>query len=192
MSDTAAMQGIFTNDDKCSQIDFNLPVNTVDSIEVYIAFTSPKGFYMVEDHYNEFISGKSNILEFAPANTTVNNWSKIFTVISIVGKSISSEDLINFYSKKYANPEFETFHVISDTKKYDNYSVSTALIQYALEGQNEIIYAQYFSGPRDAAGVQYTERLSNSLTSEEFDIKVGEMQNFFDGDVLIEVLECSY
>ncbi len=56
MNNTAAMQGLFTNG-KCSQINFNLPVNAMSTPEVYIAFTSPKGFYMVEDHYNEFISG---------------------------------------------------------------------------------------------------------------------------------------
>ncbi len=185
MNDTTAIQCLFNDTGKC-----NLPVNTISSPKVHIAFTVPKGFYMVEDRYKEFISGESNILEFAPENTTADNWSKIFTVISIVGKSISSEDLINFYSKKYANPEFETFHVISDTKKYDNYSISTALIQYALEGQNEIIYTKYFSGPSDISGVQYTERLSNSLTSEEFDIKADAMQNFFDG--MLEVLELQY
>ena len=189
MNDTAAMQDLFTNAGRCSEINFNLPVNAMSSPKVYIAFTSPKGFYMVEDLYNEFISGKSAIVEFVPENTTLENWSKIFTVISIVGKSISSEYLMDFHIKNMDMPlkGVRTFHAISDTKQYDNYAVSTSVIQYALKGQNEIIYTKYFSGPADVSGIQYTEKLSNSLTTEEFDKKVYEMQNFC--DPMIEVIQ---
>ncbi len=127
-------------------------------------------------------------MEFVPDNTTVDNWSKIFTAIRIAGKSVSSEYLVDWHIEKMdTHPEAKTFHAIYDTRQYDNYSVSTATIQYALSGQNEIIYTKYFSGPTDVSGVQYTERLSNSLTSEEFDIKVDEMKNFF--DAMIEVIE---
>ncbi|MBA3954723.1 AbrB/MazE/SpoVT family DNA-binding domain-containing protein [Candidatus Dependentiae bacterium] len=154
------VESVLTDQDvKDPQVKYNLPINCLlpERDRCNLTVTIPKEFRLLQE---------GALIEFIPKDDkNEDDWSRIITLQPLRGKKASAyiitSDLKNLVSK-IAKEVMVLEHTNQDLKAYKK---STLLISYTLNNKREILFAQYFSGPSDCAGCQYTVRLDNSLNN---------------------------
>ena len=125
--------------------------------------------YTEKLYFENFLEDKNNaILEFVPRKQEFNDWSEILTI----HKLLNHQDLSAIQIKKYLIERIEENTTSNNLiESYDNdypeYSRSSAAVLYQHNnGQYELIYVDYYSGPLDTAGIQYTVKLGKNPSQE--------------------------
>lgn len=139
---------------------FLLPIDHSNKPKTTLVVNIPVGFKPVQT-LAEFTKGF--MIEYIPQNEVVDHWSEIITVHKFIGMKISATTLVNEVKK-------QLLLNAKDSKVLQNINKgptkSYLLMQYTHEGVQEILSANYFSGPYDCAGVQYTIRVSPQMSRD--------------------------
>lgn len=167
---------------------FTLPVNVAVKPKTVLLITQPKGFYTTPEMLGLFSKRASEALAFVPKGESFEGWSKIFTLHSMVGGRISAEQVAHIFAKKLAAGTKRSLVVFSskNNETFFNCSDVSVAIQYVTqENIVAIIYFNYFSGPYDCSGFQYTEKLNSWLEPDKAKEKVAQIQAEFKSAVKI-------
>ena len=155
---------------------FLLPVD-VTKQPINLSITVPKGYKSLQP-----LASDQVMIEYIPQNDSGNNWSEIITVNKFIGKKISAKTFAGMLKIQLMSAA-KGIQLIADTSSKDkNIEEAYFLMRYTNQQKQEIIGAKYFSGPFDAAGVQYTIRLKHDLNAEA---AIKKIDDFFKNYVLL-------
>ena len=169
-------------------LNFIMPVSAAEKSKTVLRITQPEDFYTTPEMLELFMQRATEILEFVPKGESFESWSKIFTIHGIVGARISAEQIAHIFTKKLAADTKRSLVVFSrkNNEACSNYADVSVAIQYVTqENKVEIIYLNYFSGPYDCSGFQYTEKLNSWLEPDKAKEKVAQIQAEFESTAKI-------
>lgn len=142
-----------------------LPIDsTQNNKPVNLIVVVPKSFHALQPI--EMIPRLEQV-EFVPTGETGNNWSEIITLNKFPGKKIKAGDLTQVLKSSFQKGANVTNVWVDDSAKKNGYDLSLIGMEYTYMGKQEVIGAVYFSGPMDTSGVQYTIRLSDTVSRED-------------------------
>jgi hypothetical protein len=172
-----------TDYSQCAQT-YLLPVNVSVKPGICLSIETPKDFFTLPEMLERFINKSESILEFIPRGETFENWSKIFTIQTLIGNRLSADRVADFLTQSLASGAKQS-SVVEICKKNgpasSTYrSVSVAIQYISREDKVEFIFFNYFSGPYDCSGFQYTEKLDSWLEPKEAKEKASEMRAKFE------------
>lgn len=157
---------------------FLLPVD-VTKQPVNLSVTVPKGYKSLQP-LSGFGKREQVMIEYIPQNDSGDNWSEIITVNKFIGQKISAKTFASMLKTQFMSVAKNVKLIEDKSSKEKNIEDAYFLMRYTHQQKQEIIGAKYFSGPFDAAGVQYTIRLNPDL-NEEAAIK--KIDDFFKNNV---------
>ena len=124
----------------------------------------------------------SNIIEFIPKNEKEDQWSEIITIVKYIGKSFTAEKVSNALKNSIVS-DLKNATVWLDTVSGGSSYHHTSLgVNYELQDKKEILMAEYYAGPYDCIGVQFTIRPDSKLSQEE---AVKKIEDFFSKNVQV-------
>jgi len=139
-------------------IRFELPINWNTSSHYELEVTIPSGFNSLQG-FDDW--DKAILIEFVPEGEDGENWKEIITINKFIGKNIEAGIFVDLLQKQLT-PTVENVKVLEKTKeKFPGYEKATLFLSYDYQNKHEILGLQYFSGPNDCIGVQYTIRSKN-------------------------------
>ena len=139
--------------------------------------------YKVVDNPPSSIS-TATFLEYIPKNDSSNNWTSIITLQSMPKMGLKASEFVK--KIKYNMIKSASSHQIlqSDDLNTGSYMFSSITLVYVFNRRREVICAQYYSGPMDCCGIQYTRRIGEDAKVEDV---LKEMNSFIDKIVRIEI-----
>lgn len=150
---------------------FQLPLESYRTLSVSI----PPGFKSVQP-LAQFDKPEENIIEYIPENATQTTWNELITVNKFVGQKIQAAQFILTLTQELFKDTQQAKIIMVDTTKETTLEHAINIIQYVNRGKQEVSGASYYSGPSDAAGVQFTVRLQEGQTVAD---AVKRIQDFF-------------
>lgn len=93
--------------------------------------------------------------EFIPANETGDNWTQIITTNSFINKKLAAAQFIDYMQKRFQEAATQVTVIDSSLDNYPDYQRSCTTIDYQVNERHEMVAMCYYSGPYDAAGIQY-------------------------------------
>ena len=173
---------------KLPNYNFSLPVNATGLVKTHLSVKVPATMYTEKLYFENFIEDKSNaILEFVPRKQEFNDWREILTIHKVLNNNNISADQITKYliDQIKGNTDYSKL-IESNNTDYSAYSRSTTAILYQLNnGQHELIYVDYYSGPLDTAGIQYTVKLGKNPSQTEIKQALEKIKKGFSQSVYI-------
>jgi len=134
------------------QWNFSLPVNWTGGSRDNLHVTIPRGYRPLQSEWR-------TILEFVPENEDGDNWSEIITVTKYIGKRLSATDVTSLIAEGIINQAKDSQILLNSNEDTGRIKKSRLGIMYTYQGRKELILMNYFSGPLDCVGVQYTVRI---------------------------------
>lgn len=136
-------------------IKFSLPIDWTGKDQVNLMVKIPDGFVSIQpmEQWSD-----ASMIEFIPSGEDKDNWTQIVTVHKFLNKGISAKDLSKGIAE-YISKQSKDYKVIKNMDPSPNGYVSSGkLISYNFQGKNEVLGYNYYSGPVDCVGIQYTVR----------------------------------
>jgi hypothetical protein len=134
---------------------FRLPINWTSAPRYNLEVTIPNGLTSIQTT-EQWFDEKTNLIEFVPAGENGERWTEITTINKFIGKKIVADEFLvqlkNLMLSKVQNGKVW----LEDVFKKPAYTKATLVISYDLNDRHEVMGAQYYSGPYDFVGVQYT------------------------------------
>ena len=150
------------------KVTYSLPVNATSTPKIHLLITSLEGFVVSPENFNTFNNGHSTILEYIPKDEALENWSKIITLSSLKGNKLQSDQYIKGFVEFVATKTKRSKVITQKIEKRNGYIFSNIAFQYMYDnGQSELIYMEYYSGPYDCSGIQYTIKLDKWLDGND-------------------------
>lgn len=138
----------------------SMPINVTPPAgdRIHLSVDIPQGYKCLQPTLN------SAMLEFVPASDLDNpTWSEIITTMVYGGKKIQAKQFVNSI-KNYVLQIDPSAKIIEENAQEEKaHIVATLKIKYKFNNRIEIMHAQYFSGPYDCSGYQYSIALSNKM-----------------------------
>ncbi|MDF3047370.1 MAG: hypothetical protein K0R73_488 [Candidatus Midichloriaceae bacterium] len=161
---------------------YSLPVNAASSPKTHLTITPPKNFVTSPKYFEDFFEGRSSILEYVPQNESFEKWSKILTITLLKGKGMQAGNLTKTISSAIIPYSKDYILMPIKTEQRTGYEVSKLALQYLkFNGEIEMVYMDYYSGPYDCAGLQYTVKLSSWLPLPEALKKAKQLEQEMEG-----------
>ncbi len=150
------------------QLTLSLPVNWATSPKYSLNVTLPKGVNALQS-IQEWGEKNGTLIEFVPEGQNGDNWKEIITLNKFIDYKIPADTFVDALTKRMISQVVEHGKVLAEEKESTPaYSHATSFISYDDHGKHEVLGMDYFSGPYDLVGVQYTIRTNESnLTDEE-------------------------
>ncbi len=123
---------------------------------------------------------KAPLIEFIPKDEHANAWSEILTIQKLIGKRISADQITTLLMQNIS--QVAKTSVLFKSAPLEKDQKSVFIIKYTHNGKEEVMGAEYLSGPYDCAGVQYTIRLSKKISEQE---AVKKIKTFFDENLAV-------
>lgn len=159
------------------KVTHSLPVNNISTPQFHIVIQPIKGFVTQPENFIAFYDQASSIIEYIPRDESFENWSKIITIQCLTGQCIAADKLINTVRSNIESQVKRLVIIKEETAQKDSYLVSKAAIQYQKhDGIVEVLYMEYYSGPLDCSGIQYTEKVSSWLEGKLANAKAQEIE----------------
>lgn len=154
-----------------------LPVNATSTPKVHITVKPLEEFVTEPESFKAFNDQVISIIEYIPKGESFEKWSKIITIQCLTGHCVTADKLINTVRYNIESQVKRLVVIKEETSKEGLYLVSRAVIQYQKhDGIVEILYMEYYSGPLDCSGIQYTEKVNSWLEDKTAKIKAQEME----------------
>lgn len=168
------------NLDKLEAPIFLLPVDHIHKPVSNLRVTLPKAFSSIQSLEN-FALPDQIMIEYIPNGESPDNWSEIITIHKFIGRKLQAYPFLKLLKKELASKTIENKVISFDPLKEGAHIERAELImEYMANNQREVIGALYYSGPFDAAGVQYTIRLNEKMTEEK---AVNKISTYFKDNV---------
>ena len=157
-------EAVFDDD---TTLTYSLPVNAASTPRWHLVVSPPEGFYTLSDYVQGIL--KNGLIEFIPEGESFDDWSKIFMVSLFLGKGLSADKVTSSFQKMIEGMGVNKMTLIQkDGKKEKDYSWSRLVTQYeTINGQVEMVYIEFYSGPFDCSGIQYVQKLDRWLNKKE-------------------------
>jgi hypothetical protein len=160
---------------------FALPINWSSPVKYNLFVTIPDGFKSLQST-EEMFKENTTIIEFIPNDEPEDNWTQIITVVKFINKKLSAEYSTNFLKNSMLS-QVSHGKVWLDTASNEGaYHRATLGLTYDLRGKHEVIGAQYYSGPYDCVGVQYTIRPGSGKSDKE---AIEKIKKFFNTNLQV-------
>ncbi len=157
---------------------FLLPLDVSGKPFYILSVSIPKGFKPLQP-LDQFGSPEQTMIEYIPLNESSNDWSEIITVNKFIGRKIKAGILTDTLKMQLlANNEKGKILSSNSTIEKSIEHVSF-FMQYVYQNKQEVLGVSFFSGPYDAAGVQYTIRPKGNQTIDD---AVKEIKTFFNNN----------
>lgn len=153
------------------EMTYVLPLNVTNQQKVALMISPPKSFICAQPQLEAFINGQTDFVEYIPKGESFDNWSKIITVNRYINKRLPAPYIVSTMVQKMS-AQSKSYRVLAalSNDRGDHLDASFTMIYVLPNGQAEMIFAQYFSGPYDTAGFQVTIKIDASkLTPTFFD-----------------------
>ncbi|MDR3624540.1 MAG: hypothetical protein P4L16_05320 [Chlamydiales bacterium] len=151
---------------KGTEITLILPVNWTSSSQYNLVATIPGEFHPLQS-LSDWGNKESTLIEFVPNDENGDNWSEIITLNKYIDKKISADSIVAYLKEKMLDLVKNGKILQENASKEDNYQKASFALSYDLDGKHEVINAVYYSGPYDAAGIQYTIRPKLGVSDQE-------------------------
>lgn len=151
----ALVISVFSYADEQGKVKFDLPINWSFTPHVDLVVEMPVGYASLQ----EFDSWeKAPLIEFVPKGENGESWNEIITIHKLINRKIRASNLVTL-SKISMLADLKHAKVIEESsEELPGYQKASLFISYDLNGNREILGLEYFSGPFDCIGVQYTIR----------------------------------
>lgn len=161
------------------EMNYDLPVNAAATPKVFLSVRAPKNYVAANKAIDAFIHSRTTMLEYVPKNETLDEWSSIMTIMLALNEKLQADSYTNNILDDIIASVDRAIVVVQNTENNENYKFSTVAIEYMPEsGGTELMVMEYYSGPYDSAGVQYTKTLDHWLERKEAETVVEEMKQF--------------
>ncbi|HEY5234951.1 MAG TPA: hypothetical protein VIJ14_02135 [Rhabdochlamydiaceae bacterium] len=120
------------------------------------------------------------LIEFIPKGENEDSWSEIITIQNLIESQIQAKQMTSTLIENISRAAKTT--VLFQQTTFTKNEKSVFIIKYKHNGKEEVLGAQYLSGPFDCVGVQYTVRLSKKISENE---AVKKIKTFFDQNLAI-------
>lgn len=174
-------QGVSVEASQDYQTTMLLPINWTTPAKYNLAVKIPEGFRSLQP-INQFSDASATTIEFVPKNETDDGWTRIITVMKLIGKQIQAgkftDDLKNMMSKQARNVKV----LESNVTKGNFFEKASFALSYDYHAKHEVIGVLYYSGPSDMTGVQYTIRTERGQSDAD---ALGQIHKFFNTQVQV-------
>ena len=147
-----------------------LPVDWTAGKRQNLVVTIPKGYRSIQPP-SEWT--KAPVVEFIPQGEGDHAWSEIITTQRLAGARASADKVVQVIRQNMAATA-TNIHVVMSTASKRSYQMAFYILKYRHQGREEMMGMQYFSGPHDCSGVQYTIRLGDQMSEHEATAKICE------------------
>jgi hypothetical protein len=149
---------------------FELPINWTSDPKINLEVSIPETFHSLQpmDQWKD-----AELIEFVPNGEEGENWSEIITINKYIGDKIDASTFVSLLKDQLLK-KIENGKVLEESStREENYTKATLSLSYDEKGGHEILSLQYFSGPFDCVGLQYTIRSARDQEALE------KIQNYF-------------
>lgn len=153
-----------------STIRFELPIDWVSQTQYDLEVIIPEGYSSLQD-FKDW--EKATLIEFVPEGENGDNWSEIITIQKFIGQKIQADILVNLFKEKMLADVTNGKVWVDTQEKIQGYQKATLFLSYDYERRHEVMGGQYFSGPFDCVGVQY------SIRSGDNEKAISKIANYF-------------
>lgn len=165
----------------------SLTINATSVPRIHFDVKPVKGFYTFTESLEDFKAESTSILEFVATGETVDNWTRVITLQFLRGSEVQAEMQTNAIAQVLSQGLLNSNIIKTETNNTPSYQQSKYAMQYVMgDGVVELIYMEYYSGPLDCAGIQYTEKLNRLLTKNEAEKRVREIEQLVSNIVTIQ------
>lgn len=141
-----------------------LPINHIIDPHITLRIKIPSTFH-ADVPLPELMRQSMN--EFVPNNEDVNHWTEIITTNLYVGMGASAQGVAGMIKNGVCTVGRNARIIEEVQQDFNGYSLSKFTIAYDTAGRHKIIFGQYYSGPYDCSGFQYTIALGAHMTEQE-------------------------
>lgn len=165
---------------------FILPIN--DSLKegerLELTVNIPNGYKALQPK-GKFKTDK--MAEFIPvSDSDPFKWSKIITVQTMPDSNIDASKLAESIAMKIAksSPPGKAKLIGMETMDFKDYKAAWVMVNYQYGKRNELLYALYYSGPKDCSGFQYSIALNKGISLKG---AIKQIENFVNNDKNIKI-----
>lgn len=145
-----------------------LPVDWTAGKRHNLIVTIPKGYRSIQPP-SEWT--QAPVIEFIPQGEGDYTWSEIITTQRLTGDRISADRMVQTI-RQNVTATATNVHVVCATASKIPHQMAFVVLQYRHQGRQEMMGVQYFSGPHDCGGVQYTIRLGDQMSEKQATAKI--------------------
>lgn len=145
---------------------FILPIDWTTPYKYDLVVSIPEGFRSLQS-IEDMLKESTSLIEFIPKDEEDDSWTQIITVNRFIGKKITAEYFSNFLKNSMLAKVSNGKVWLDTATDHAAYHQTTLGLTYDFLGKHEVMGAQYYSGPYDCAGVQYTIRPGSTLSDKQ-------------------------
>jgi hypothetical protein len=155
--------------------EFSLPINAAvnNGQRSHLIVLIPDNFKLITDKKNM----PANMLEFIPkTENDYYRWGEIITISTYLDKRINAVQAVSNLKQFFLKDP--TTQIIEEHSDYhETYQEASFIMTYIEKNRKEVAFVEYFSGPYDCAGAQYSIALDDSMELEEAITKIKKFVN---------------
>ncbi len=158
-----------------------MPINWTIQEHHNLAISIPEGFQSLQP-LDQFGDAKSTLIEFIPDNETANDWNRSITVSKYIGSKLSASRIADALKTQISKQARNVRVLEYNVTKGQFFEKAIFALSYDYHAKHEVIAGQYFSGPCDLTGVQYTLRTTRGQSDAS---ALDEIHSFFNEQVQV-------
>ncbi len=120
-----------------------------------------KDFHVIEGN------PMGDYVEFVPKTETKTCWTQNITLQTLVGNRISAKQAVERVKQIFSNDFSYTKVLEESVNHFDTYSHAYAYVLYSNGSEQAIVLINYYSGPFDCSGMQYSIEILNNQTADQ-------------------------